>query len=175
MAKKDYTSETREWVQQGEAVKLPLEPFFKTPYNHDTSSESSRTGYLEEMPSKAQQHQADEADINTIVKRFNVTGQLPQIPLPPRLEDFADIFDFQTAMNTMTAAKNSFNSLPANVRSQFNNDPHAFVSYVDAALEAGDLDQLRKWGMAVPGSAEPGIVPNRPSGDTPAPKAPAAS
>lgn len=148
---------------------------FKTPFNHDTSLESSRTGYLETMPSKAQQNQADEADINTIVKRFNVTGQLPQIPLPPRLEEFGEIFDFQSAMNTMAAAKASFNQLPAEVRSQFNNDPHAFVSYTDAALEAGDLELLRKWGLAVPAPAGAASAPNPPSGGTPAPTAPTAS
>lgn len=150
-------------------------PFFKTPHNHNTSLESSRTGYLETMETKTQQHQADEADINTIVKRFNVTGQLPQIPLPPRLEEFGEIFDFQTAMNTLHAAKESFAKLPAEVRSSFNNDPHGFVSYVDAALEAGDLDQLRKWGLAVPAPAGSPPAPTPPSEATPAPKAPAAS
>lgn len=135
-------------------------PFFKTPWNYNRDAESHRTGLECADPSKAQQHQAEEADINTIVRRFNVTGQLPQIPLPPRLEEFGEIFDFQSAMNTMAAAKAAFAALPAQIRASFNNDPHAYVGYVDAALEAGDLDQLRKWGVALPGAPQPGIDKN---------------
>jgi len=141
-------------------------PFFKTPFNHDTDAESARTGLACKDPSKTQQHQADEADINTIVRRFNVTGQLPQIPLPPSIQDFTDIFDFQSAMNTLNQAKAAFGALPAEVRSSFANDPHAYVRYVDAAVEAGDLDQLRKWGIALPKAPEPEIV--TPPSTTPA-------
>lgn len=143
---------------------------FKTPHNHDRDAESERTGYLETMPTKTQQHQAEEADINTIVRNFNITGMLPQIPLPPSIDEFSDVFDFQTAMNALNAAKASFAMLPADVRASFNNDPHAFVSYTDAAVQAGDLDQLRKWGLAVPEkAAEP--LKTEPAGeDTPVSK-----
>lgn len=167
-------------------------PFFKTPYNHDTSAESLRTGYLETMESKAQQHQAAEADINTIVKRFGVTGQLPQIPLPPPLEDFAEIFDFQTALNTMVAAKRSFEALPADIRAAFNNDPHQFVGTVDNMLGVQDSQQrdknleiLRAMGLAVPpgpiadkttlGDVLAAIKETATSGGSPAPKAGGAS
>lgn len=142
-------------------------PFFKTPFNHDTELESVATGYLEEMQTKTQQHQADEADINTIVKRFNITGQLPLIELPPTIADFSEVFDFQSAMNTLAAAKASFAQLPADVRAVFHNDPHAFVSYTDAAIEAGDLDQLRKWGLAVPAPAEIATPPATPVSPAP--------
>lgn len=154
------------------SLALSATPFFKTPHNYDTNAESDRTGLTCKDPSKAQQHQADEADINTIVKRFNVTGQLPQIPLPPSIADFSDVFDFQTAMNTMAAAKAAFAALPAQIRSTFNNDPHAYVNYVDAAVEAGDLDQLRKWGVAVPAAPEP--VPAPTPTPTPSPAGPTA-
>lgn len=137
--------------------------YFKTPYNHDTDAESVRTGLECKDPSKAQQHQAEEADINAIVRRFGVTGMLPQIPMPPALEDFGEIFDYQSAMNTLAAAKASFAQLPAEVRATFQNDPHAFVAYTDAAVEAGDLEQLRKWGLALPASPTPPPEPTTPS------------
>lgn len=162
--------------------------FFKTPYNHDRDAESVATGYEETMPSKTQQHQAEEADINTIVKRFNVTGQLPQIPLPPALEEFSDIFDFQTAMNTLAAARRSFEMLPADIRAAFNNDPHQFVGTVDNMLAVDDKDTrdnnlkvLRAMGLAVTpgpvadkttlGDVLAAIKEKSTSGDSPAPKA----
>ncbi len=176
----------------GEVVLWESTSFFKTPFNHDTSQESVRTGYLETLPSKAQQHQAEEADINTIVKRFNVTGQLPQIPLPPALDEFAEVFDFQTAMNTLAAAKRSFEMLPADIRAAFGNDPHQFVGTVDNMLAVqdegtreGNLKVLRAMGLAVTpgpvadkttlGDVLAAIREKSSSGDSPAPKAPAAS
>lgn len=158
---------------EGEIVDVTLAlpaPFFKTPFNHDTDAESARLGLLCRDPSKTQQHQAEEADINTIVKRFNISGQLPQIPLPPSIADFSETFDFQTAMNTLNQAKAAFGALPAEIRSTFNNNPHAYVSYVDAAIEAGDLDQLRKWGVAVPAPPEPEVPFTPPPSQSPAGK-----
>lgn len=153
------------------SLALPSSPFFKTPFNFDTDAESDRTSTRCKDPSKAQQHQLEEADINTIVKRFNITGQLPQIPLPPPIAEFGEIFDFQTAMTVVNQAKLAFGALPATVRATFNNDPHAYVAYVDAAIEAGDLDQLRKWGVAVPAADPAPPPPASPAPETTPPKA----
>lgn len=125
-------------------------PFFKTPYNHDTTAEALQTALTCKDPSLAQQHMRDETDINTIVDRFLKTGNLPQIPVPPSYENFGEIFDFQSAMNTIKAATDSFMALPANVRGTFGHDPAKFVAYVDHCLETGDLDPLRDMGLAVP-------------------------
>lgn len=144
-------------------------PVFKTPFNFDSDMESCRTALTCRDPSKAQQHQAEEADINTIVRRFGVTGTLPQIPMPPTLDEFGEIFDFQSAMNTLAAAKASFGMLPAEVRGTFQNDPHAFVAYVDAAREAGDLEQLRRWGLALPAVPTPSPEPTPAVTPVPAP------
>lgn len=137
---------------------------WKTPYNHDTNAESDRTGLACNDGTLTQQHMEAEANINTIVRNFGVTGQLPQIPLPPSLEEFADIFDFQTAMNIQAAAKASFMMLAPEIREAFYNDPHNFVSQVDAMLTETDkavlennLAKLRQMGLAV----QPGPTPDR--------------
>lgn len=143
---------------------------WKTPYNHDTMDESLKSGTACHDKSLAQQSQEEEANINTIVKRFGVTGQLPQIPMPPTIDDFTEVFDFQSSMNLVLQAKRSFEQLPAEVRTMFQNDPHRFVNYVDAAVEANDLDQLRRWGLAVPLPEGQGVVP--PATPPTAPEAP---
>lgn len=132
---------------------------WRTPYSHDNDQVSRDTGLTCKDPSLAQQHEKEAADINTIVRNFGVTGTLPQIPLPPALDDFADIFDFQSAMNVQAQARASFMALPAEVREAFYNDPHNFVSQIDAMLTEKDPDQrernlrdLRLLGLAV----EPG-------------------
>lgn len=137
------------------------EIFFKTPFNHDTDLEAKRTGLECKDPSLAQQQFKEEADINTIVRRFGVTGQLPIVQLPPLLDEFGgdEIFDFQSAMNLLAKAKASFAAMSAEVRDAFQNDPHRFVSQLDAMLTDQDakrkehnLTVLRAWGLAV----EPG-------------------
>lgn len=164
-----------------------MQPFFKTPFNHNTWAEAQKTALVCLDESKTQQHFKEESDINTIVDRFLKSGTLPQIPLPPLLDDFSDVFDFQSAMNVMAAAKESFMALPAHVRDSFQNNPHYFVSQLDAMIHDQDKDRrennmkvLRAMNLAV----EPGpkadtttlgdvlaaIKANAPSGEAPAPE-----
>lgn len=107
--------------------------------------------------SLAIQSQAEEADINTIVRRFGVTGMLPQVSLPPLEGDFSDsVFDYQSAMNLIVAADRSFMGLSADVRSRFGNDAAKFV---DFCSNPDNLDEMRKLGLAVPKPPDPVVVP----------------
>lgn len=141
-------------------------PFFKTPYNHDTDAEALSGALFCQDPTLAQQHTKDEADINVIVERFGVTGKLPTVPLPPQLAEFDDVFDFQSAMNTIAAAKASFMGLDAKVREAFNHDPHKFVAWTDQVLNDDNKERrerslatMRAMGLAV----EPGPIADKTS------------
>jgi phage internal scaffolding protein len=103
--------------------------FLRTPYNYDTMQASNETGLECLDESLAQQHAKDETDINTIVRRFGLTGELPNGVRAPQYGDFTDATDYHTAMNAVIAANNSFMQLPADVRARFNNDPGAFVDF----------------------------------------------
>lgn len=129
-------------TEDGEVLETPV--FFKTPYNHNVELESLRTALYCKDPSKTIQSQAAEADINNIVKNFGITGMIPQINLPPSLDEFGEAFDFQSAMNVVAAANHSFSQLPAEVRTAFNNDPHRFVATVDEILNDQEGEQKRK-------------------------------
>lgn len=136
----------------GEVIHLQ----WKTPYNHNTRLESVRTGLKCTDPSKAQQHQEEEANINTIVSRFLKTGLLPQVQLPPSLDEFGEIFDFQSAMEVMNEAKRSFMAMSPEIRNAFHNSPAHFVAQIDAMLgdqdadrKAKNLEVLRAMGLAV--------------------------
>lgn len=122
-------------------------PFFKTPFNHDTIKESTASGQFNNEPTKTQQHQAEEADINTIVRRFGVTGTLPQVPVPPTFGDFTNAETYQDQMNVIARANASFYGLPADIRSKFQNDPIRYTDEVNTALENADLDALNKMGL----------------------------
>lgn len=96
--------------------------------------------------SRALQSAKEECDINTIVKRFGITGQLPQNVRMPEYGDFPEGFDYQDAMNAIVSADRSFNSMPADVRSRFGNDPYEFVKF---CYDERNLPELIKLGLVV--------------------------
>lgn len=129
--------------------------FVRSAFNYDTDVASERTGLLCEDGSLTVQSEKEDADINTIVRRFGLTGQLPTNVRVPVEADFTEVFDFQSAMNAIRAAQESFMAMPADVRFRFNNDPERFVAFCteerDGALV--NLDEMRKLGLAVPKAA----------------------
>jgi len=79
-----------------------ITPFIRTPYNYDTDNVSQATGMDCGPETKTQQQFRDEVDINTIVERFGQSGELPPTMQFPEAQEFAETFDFQTAI---TAAR----------------------------------------------------------------------
>lgn len=116
-------------------------------YNYDADQVSLETALACKDPSKAVQSQKSETDINEIVRRFAQTGQLPMPTHLPTNADFDQVLDFQTAMNTIRAAQESFQALPAPVRERFGNDPAEFVNFCSTE---GNEAELRKLGLLPP-------------------------
>lgn len=122
-------------------------PFLRTKYNYDMNFASKRAGLSCTDASRAQQQFADECNINTIVERFGITGQLPQDLRMPLNEEFLEVWDYQSALNKLMEAESAFMQMPADIRAQFQNDAGKFVDFV---TNKENLDQCRKWGLAVP-------------------------
>jgi phage internal scaffolding protein len=118
--------------------------FLRSLGNYDSDKVSVETGLVCEDPSLAQQSFRDECDINNILERFNVTGQLPVNPLQPQFGDFSGVTDYQTALNAVLDAQESFDALPARVRERFANDPAAFV---DFCLDTANRDEMKALGL----------------------------
>jgi len=124
-----------------------------------TSSANSRRLYVHpgvKFPpgfGKTVQASKEEADINTIVKRFGLTGTLPQNVRTPLSGDFTNAIDFRTAMDAVVAAERSFAAMPAEVRKRFGNDPAEFVDFTTAVGPDGSLsniEEMRRLGLAIP-------------------------
>jgi len=120
-------------------------PFFRTGYNYDRNQASLKSGQANTEPSKTQQQFKEEVDINTIVRRFGLTGQLPDNPKIPRYGDFTGVTDYQTAMNAVRAADEAFMALPADVRAAFNHDPQRLIEAVE---DPRQQDMLVELGLA---------------------------
>lgn len=100
-----------------------------------------------EDPSLAVQSQKDEADINTIVRNFGVTGSVNVPSVLPSYGDFDGVDDYRSALEAVKAAQESFAALPATVRERFHHDPGAFLEYAE---NPANIDGLRELGLAKP-------------------------
>lgn len=122
-------------------------PFMRTRYNYSMDNVSRETALACSDPTRTQQQFAEECNINTIVERFGITGQLPNNLRMPIQAEFVDTMDYQTSLNKLIEADNAFMELPADIRKQFGNDAGKFVDFV---TDEKNVDQCRKWGLAMP-------------------------
>jgi phage internal scaffolding protein len=121
--------------------------FLRTPYNYDVLQASNECALECLDPSLAQQHEKDDADINTIVRRFGLTGQLPDNVRVPQYGDFSSVTNYHEAMIQVRHANEAFMEMPAEIRSRFNNDPGAFVDFVSDDNNRAEAEKL---GLVLP-------------------------
>lgn len=117
-------------------------PFLRSAYNYDMNAASDETGIACLDPSLAQQSAEEESNINTIVKRFGLTGTLPVGVRMPTYADFTGVFDFQSAANAIALAHEAFDEMPADVRSRFQNDPALFVDFCSDDRNRAEAERL---------------------------------
>lgn len=105
-------------------------PFLRTEFNYDVDQASAESALHCLEPSLAQQNSKDECDINEIVRRFGVTGVLPQNMNPPQYGDFTEITDYQSALHAVRDAESRFMDMPADLRARFQNDPGELINFL---------------------------------------------
>lgn len=125
---------------------------FNTGFNEDNDAISVATGLTCDDPSRAVQSEEEESNINTIVRRFGLTGEMPNDLRMPQSGDFTNIPDFHAAMNMVRAAQEEFLRVPAEVRARFNNDPQSFMQFVE---NEDNRDEARKLGLLKPVVPDP--------------------
>lgn len=121
--------------------------FVRSGNNYDMDAVSNETGLRCDDPSLTQQQFKEEADINTIVERFGLTGELPTDVRAPIYADFEESFDFHSSMNAIRQAEESFMRLPAAVRARFANDAGAFVDFCSDEANRPEAERL---GLVMP-------------------------
>ena len=89
----------------------------------------------------------EECDINEIVRRFGLTGELPENVRVPVSGDFTGIGTYQEALNAVIAADKAFMELPPDVRLRFANDPQQLMDFV---ADDKNRDEAEKLGLLKP-------------------------
>lgn len=135
----------------------------RAPFNYDSDAVSHAGGLECKDPSLTVQADAEEADINTIVRRFGLTGELPQNVRMPLSGDFSNAGDYQQSMNALIAAQNAFMQFPADVRRRFGDDPANLIAFAE---DPSNYDEAVKLGLAIPKPAS--TVVSEPAASSPA-------
>lgn len=104
-----------------------------------------------------QQQFLEETDINTIVARFGLTGELPEDYKAPQYGDFSHITDYQSALEAVRQAQESFMTIPADIRSEFQNDPQRLLEFVSDPNNREAAKTI-------------GLIPTKPPQEPPAPQ-----
>lgn len=124
--------------------------FIRSAFNYDTDAASTETALHCLDPSLASQSEALDCDINEIVRRFGITGVLPQNFRPPQYGDFTGISDYRTALQAVRDAGESFMEMPAELRARFNNDPGVLIEFLADEANREEAVRLGLVNSAVP-------------------------
>ena len=122
-------------------------PFLRSAYNYDVDEASNASSLSVFEPSLALQSELEATDINTILKRFGITGQLPTSVRAPQYGDFTGVSDYQSALQAIQLAEDSFSELPADVRERFGNNPQAFVDFCSDEANRAEAERI---GLVMP-------------------------
>lgn len=130
---------------------------------YDADKLSADTALVCPEESLTSQEFAEEADINTIIDRFGIGENPVEARKWVTNVDIAEAPDnYMDVMNQLNEARDQFMSLPAKVRSRFENDPGQFVNFVS---DPENVDEMVRLGLAVAREPEaPSPVPAKPDG-----------
>lgn len=120
-----------------------LNPFTLDPLEH---SNQHGIEFLDEHLTV--QDDVEASDINTIVRIFGVTGEVPHGRIAALTGDFTDLpTDYHTAQNLVLEAQNIFMELPSQQRDRFQNDPGQFLDFIH---NSSNYDEAVKLGFIPP-------------------------
>lgn len=89
-----------------------------------------------------------DADINAIFKRFERTGQLPDLIVKnPQYGDFSSPMDYQEALNIVIHADEQWNALDVSIRNRFGGDRKAFLAFME---DPKNIDEVENMGLLKP-------------------------
>lgn len=132
------------------------EIFLRSSFNYDVDAASNESALTCNDDSLAIQSAEEESNINTIVRRFGLTGELPNDVKMPQSGDFTNIPDFHTAMNIVRKTQEEFLRVPADLRARFGNDPQAFMKFVE---DDSNYEEAKRLGLLkVVKAVEPTLV-----------------
>jgi len=103
---------------------------------------SRRVSFITDAGSVVEGHHKNEVDINSIMKKYRVTGFVESNADEAQYGDFTDATDFHDMKNRIIEAESDFARLPAYLRTRFNNDPGQLLSFLDDPQNLSEAQEL---------------------------------
>lgn len=108
-----------------------------------TENGRTRVVTINNETTKTQQQFKDQCDINHIMAKYKLTGQIQHIQKNTGyFLDHSEIPDYQTALNTVIQAQDSFMSLPSDLRKKFGNDPQQLLEFLSDSKNRDEAERL---------------------------------
>lgn len=101
------------------------------------------------VPSMTDPQYADDCTVEGIIRRY---GVLPRPDVTPIDVDVSEFQDFETCLERVTRAMESFDSLPSDIRQRFGGDPKAYYNFI---TDPKNVDEMVRLGLAEVKSQEP--------------------
>lgn len=125
--------------------------------------------------SRVKQEFRDFVDVRAIVARHRKTGLLEHVAKArPSFLDVSAIGDFNSIVSKVRSATESFESLPAAVRSRFHNDPGELISFLSNAENLTEAVKLGLVERPKPPAPAPGpqrvVIVEEPEEESPPPR-----
>lgn len=133
----------------------------------------SRTRVITQQPedrkTKCVQSERHHADINNIVARAYKTGQLPLLVNRQPIPQLPEAQTYQDMLNKVVFAQQSFERLPASIRSEFENKPEKLLEALHDKKKSPELTKkLQELGLLeVPPPKPEKPAPSEPSQSAP--------
>lgn len=128
---------------------------------------TKRVVTINDQPSRTQKQFRDKVNVNSIMAKYRKTGLIDHVRQTPGVyTDLTRLPDYQTAMETVVRAQETFQTVPANIRLKFDNDPAKFIAFLD---DDKNYDEAVKLGLIIPkeqqtpAPVEPSPQKNKPS------------
>lgn len=100
---------------------------------------------FEDSPSLVHPEFKSQCDIRNIMNQYKRQGiRLPTPQFSSEINDLTNLPDYQESLNTVIRAQEALDSLPAQLRKRFANDPSQFIDYVN---DPSNRDEMIKLGM----------------------------
>lgn len=118
---------------------------------------TKRVCTINDEPSRTQQQFREKVNVNSIMAKYRKTGLIDHVRANPGVyADLTKLPDYQTAMQTVITAQSTFESVPANIRLRFDNDPGKMIAFLD---DQQNYDEAVKLGLVIPKKPEPPAPP----------------
>lgn len=93
-------------------------------------------------PGRAKQSMRDECDINLIMRKYQKTGAITHFSkFSPQYGEVPAI-EYREALDLLRETQQMFSHLPSGLRKEFDNDPAAFLSFVQDPANKARMAEL---------------------------------